>query len=808
MIDADEYTRLVKTSQIASNPLKRKSNHDGNSNRDRQLEWTKAVLSQYGTGHVIACGPILATRGCREFTREFAKTHPVIYIRSCKEYTDANPTDPVANKGANESHGGPPKWMQELLTTCYRLSNYDFFNLPERWKDDLHHSSGETSLAEAFPFRNLSRRQMQALQRTQASLASFLASALGYEASSLSHTVFPTLYPRLPQHRIYSTMMRVRLSGGYKDISCLNVGADAVEIINDIWQCAGSDGYQVAQIARIVAEIRRYLQVPVFYHIELEPDSQPKNQQGWDAYLKALYRGLRLAPEYLTVDWRAGDRFITDICRHSGHTTIVGHYEHLEKDEGFWSSSVPFDRYTRLVRLGCGITRIIKQGQSAEEDYHCLAFIAKIASDTGVAPLVAYNMGRTGRLSQICNPILSPVSIDDEDNGSWDVPIKIKWSTLFTLNMVDPLRFYVFGGSASHSMSPAMHNVGFKALGMRHSYETRESEVLDDLPSMWRDPNFGGASITQPFKKDILRYVHHQSPSVEMIGAANTILPIRRQGQEGYPAPCDYRSKKFRHKAGPVLGLFADNTDWMGVCACLSRSISPANTINRETVGLVIGAGGMARAAVYSLLYLGVRNIFIYNRTLSRAKTLATHFQQAFAEFVTRKSPDTARGLGDHTSTTGFHITTLSSVDDPWPDDFNPPSIVIGAIKAPDPKSQISTPFVMPPSWISSPTGGVVVEVSTGLPLSFSTNMRWKLLTVPPSKLSFFTPETHLMRQFREQKPPGWTLVDPIEVLHSQACTQFEIFTGCRAPAGVMRDACLHDYIEKMKRGVFDREEL
>lgn len=273
--------------------------------------------------------------------------------------------------------------------------------------------------------------------------------------------------------------------------------------------------------------------------------------------------------------------------------------------------------------------------------YHCLSFSAKIASVPDTVPVIAYDIGQTGHLSRVCNSILSPVVDDAAGNtNTCDMTIRTRWSTLFSLRLLDPLRFFVFGASVSRNMSPAMHNVAFKMLGTSHTYETRETTVLEDLPSLWNDPNFGGASISLPFKKSILRYVHHHSPSVEMIGAANTILPIRSRdnNENATSSPREFRSKDFRHKAGPVLGLYADNTDWMGICACLSRSISPANTINRETVGLVVGAGGMARAAVYGLLYLGVRNVYIYNRTPSRAKTLATHFQQVFANFASSNS--------------------------------------------------------------------------------------------------------------------------------------------------------------------------
>lgn len=55
------------------------------------------------------------------------------------------------------------------------------------------------------------------------------------------------------------------------------------------------------------------------------------------------------------------------------------------------------------------------------------------------------------------------------------------------------------------------------------------------------------------------------------------------------------------------------------------------------------------------------------------------------------------------------------------------------------------------------------------------------------------------MSQLREETRPGWAVVDPIEVLFEQACAQWELFTGSRAPREAMWQACLIEYAEKMK---------
>lgn len=60
------------------------------------------------------------------------------------------------------------------------------------------------------------------------------------------------------------------------------------------------------------------------------------------------------------------------------------------------------------------------------------------------------------------------------------------------------------------------------------------------------------------------------------------------------------------------------------------------------------------------------------------------------------------------------------------------------------------------------------------------------------------------MKQFREEKHFGWTIIDPIEVLFEQACAQWELFTGNQAPRKVMWEACLNEYAKKMENHDYD----
>jgi shikimate dehydrogenase len=155
----------------------------------------------------------------------------------------------------------------------------------------------------------------------------------------------------------------------------------------------------------------------------------------------------------------------------------------------------------------------------------------------------------------------------------------------------------VIGHPITHSLSPEMHNAGYKALGIDFVYVASDVvvEAIPDFIKGVRAMGIRGVSCTLPHKLEVMPYLDEIDPVAEKIGAVNTIV----------------------NEGGKLIGY---NTDWLGVVAPLEKLVS----LKGKKVA-VLGAGGAARAAVYGLVNRGA-DVTIYNRTAQKAEALAREF--------------------------------------------------------------------------------------------------------------------------------------------------------------------------------------
>lgn len=156
--------------------------------------------------------------------------------------------------------------------------------------------------------------------------------------------------------------------------------------------------------------------------------------------------------------------------------------------------------------------------------------------------------------------------------------------------------FALIGDPVERSLSPAMHNAAFEALGLDCTYVALRvpRAMLADAVAGVRAIGMAGLNVTHPHKIGIIGLLDELDESAETVGAVNTV----------------------KNERGKLVGF---NTDGRGATLALEREVGKL----RGRRVLLLGAGGAARAIAFSLAQAGA-GLAIANRTASKAKRLAT----------------------------------------------------------------------------------------------------------------------------------------------------------------------------------------
>ncbi|GJN66112.1 quinate pathway repressor protein QutR [Purpureocillium lilacinum] len=726
----------------------------------RQAEVLDDVLRQNPAGAIVVCSWM--ERRIQDLLRRFAATNPVVHVvRSVDAIQDYLK---IADKTTAQN-------LLNMTNFYFRTcTNLEFFNVSEIHTATRGREEPDGATPAAPP-------PYLALQQAERHFLKFLS--LIYPAGTIPffESAFP-LASISPEQRQFtyalSLDMRDVLSG-HAEWHDSTVGVDAVQIfVNSLVVARGGsaipDLFPVIanDITEAVAVVRRSTMLPILLHIKLPEQTIDEVLR---LYLDLLTHALCLAPEMLTVDLRLDSADISRIMSAKRRSKLIGNY-FTSTDTQPWDSPTWLSWYQKACRMGCDMVRLVRFAMAMEDNFAISRLRARVSLLEGDGiPLIAYNSGPIGRHSTCFNPILTLVAakpVDPSNAGQAPFPyITAKEVTraLYSSFVYDSMKLYVFGANVGYSMSPAMHNAALAACGIPHRYEPFSSASLSGVKQLLQDPNFGGASVGLPFKVEVITLTHSLSPHAQAIGAVNTLIPIRQLNQDGsIPTGADL----FRgvNRAGPVQALYGENTDWIGVRACIRRGLSPANAVRPTTWGLIIGAGGMARAATYAMLQVGVKNIAIYNRTPANAEKMAAHFRQLLQK---RDFELLSNG-----SETQFRI--LQSLNEPWPSDCRLPSIIISCIPTHPIRNTPSPEFELPEQWLGHQTGGVIIE------------------------LGYKTLNTPLLAQARNAASRGWVAMDGLDLLPEQGFAQFELFTGRRAPRRVMRREVLENYTDEEGR--------
>ncbi|KAI9903705.1 hypothetical protein N3K66_000234 [Trichothecium roseum] len=712
----------------------------------QQFKVLQTILERYRTDAIIVCSWMESR--VQSLLRDFASTCPVVHI-----VRDAEAIRDHLKLANNQKLQNLLSVSEAIFRTC---TNFEFFNVSDRSNES--EGIGATQPVLSSPYLTLKQAEKHFLK--------FLSLIYPPGTIKFMESAFPLAnVPVVDREFTYAVSLSLESILGDDSVEEKVLGADVIQlVVPDMTLLTRGDledGFAniASSMAKGVAVLRRTTALPILVHIVLPEE---KHEEYLSLYCDLISHAFRLGPEFTTLDLRLCERDITRFLRTKGRGKVMAH-RHFDTNAPSWRSPTWITLYKKASHMGCDIVRLLRSCSAQKDEFGLNRLRIEVEdADCPHIPLVAFNTGSHGRHTACFNQVFTTVSPSTNELVTSQLTAKMATKSLFSSYVYDPMKLYVFGAKVDYSMSPAMHNSALEALGVPHRYAPHSADSLSKIRHLIEDPNFGGASVGLPFKVEIITVTHSLSRHAQAIGAANTLIPIRRLSDDGsIPRGSSFFNDIGR--SGPVKALYGENTDWIGIRACIRRGLSPANAVKPGTCGMVIGAGGMARAAVYAMLQIGVQNIAIYNRTKANADKMASHFAQ-----LLQKEDFQSLGAGSESK---FYV--VGSRDESWPAAINHPTIIVSCIPTHSIGDMPAPDFVLPEDWLKSRTGGVVIEFG------------YKTLNTP------------LLTQVRRHASRGWVALDGLDLLPEQGYAQFEFFTGRRAPRMVMRRSLWDAYMEK-----------
>jgi 3-dehydroquinate dehydratase/shikimate dehydrogenase len=334
---------------------------------------------------------------------------------------------------------------------------------------------------------------------------------------------------------------------------------------------------------------------------------------------------------------------------------------------------------------------IIEQLNASASDVNKIVWTARSIRDnletfeilkTRQKPTIALCMGEAGLISRVLckkfGAFLTFASLDAAGGtAAGQIPVAdmkrlYRWDAINEKTKV----YGVVGSPIMHSMSPAIHNASFDAVGhdgvylpllVEPGYESFKAFMETFLHCEGLD--LSGLSVTIPHKENCLRYLQEKNAEIEplatSIGTCNTVI-IHRNGS-----------------GQPILrGI---NTDY----AAILDSITAKLDITREDLAnyrvAVLGAGGTGRTAVAALAHYGA-TVVVYNRTQERADDLAAEFNGRRGKVVAApldKLCDSCCQIYLNTTSVGMHPKVDASPIDNSPPRFTDQTLVFDTIYNP-----------------------------------------------------------------------------------------------------------------------------
>ena len=231
--------------------------------------------------------------------------------------------------------------------------------------------------------------------------------------------------------------------------------------------------------------------------------------------------------------------------------------------------------------------------------------------------MIPIAMGEAGKWTRVLGLAHgASITYASLESGSQTAPGQISVDDLNNLYRVRELDrstdvYGIIAGDTSYSVSPYLHNAAFRTARLNCVFVPLQVADLGEFIRRMVEPetreidlNFKGFSVTNPHKQAIIRHLDEVDESAREIGAVNTVKIV------------DGR-------------LHGYNTDAEGFIRPLTEAFG---SLDGGRVA-VVGAGGAARACIYSLMREGA-DITVFARNRSKAADLISDYNAWFQQLT------------------------------------------------------------------------------------------------------------------------------------------------------------------------------
>ncbi len=158
-------------------------------------------------------------------------------------------------------------------------------------------------------------------------------------------------------------------------------------------------------------------------------------------------------------------------------------------------------------------------------------------------------------------------------------------------------KFFISISSRPSNFGTQVYNNIFKKFGINAVYKSFKVNNIKEFKKSFVFLGLNGASISMPYKEDIVSQLDHLDKISKKIKIVNTI----------------------KNKSGKLYGY---NTDFLAI----KKKFSEIKRI-KDYHFLIYGTGSIAKTVIFALNYLNITNVYIKGRNKNKIKNLRKKFK-------------------------------------------------------------------------------------------------------------------------------------------------------------------------------------